>query len=80
AGASFVTLLIASGLDIKIAAGAAALVVLISISLAASGFFTNRSTEDHPLYVVPKGKVIEIGVLAMIIFLAEGAMLDWGAI
>jgi len=80
AGASFVTLLIASGLDIKIAAGAAALVVLISISLAASGFFTSRSMEDHPLFVMPKGKVIGIGVLAMIIFLAEGAMLDWGAI
>lgn len=30
--------------------------------------------------MVPKGKVIGIGVLAMIIFLAEGAMLDWGAI
>lgn len=80
AGASFVTLLIALGLDIKIAAGAAALVVLTSISLASPGFFISRSTEDHPLFVVPKGKVIGIGVLAMIVFLAEGAMLDWGAI
>ncbi|ELY3387600.1 MFS transporter [Cronobacter sakazakii] len=80
AGASFVTLLIASGLDIKIAAGAAALIVLISISLAANGFFNSRSADEHPLFVLPKGKVVGIGVLAMIIFLAEGAMLDWGAI
>ncbi|UBX47963.1 MFS transporter [Providencia alcalifaciens] len=80
AGASFVTLLIVSGLDIRIAAGAAALLVLISISLVVNGFLSTRSTEEHPLFVVPKGKVIGIGVLAMIIFLAEGAMLDWGAI
>lgn len=80
AGASFVTLLIASGLDIRMAAGAAALLVLISISVVANGFLSTCSTEDHPLFVVPKGKVIGIGVLAMIIFLAEGAMLDWGAI
>ncbi|EHX5013128.1 MFS transporter [Salmonella enterica] len=80
AGASVVTLLIASGLDIRIAAGAAALIVLISISLAVNGFLSTHSSEDHPLFVVPKGKVIGIGVLAMIIFLAEGAMLDWSAI
>lgn len=80
AGASVVTLLIASGLDIRIAAAAAALIVLISISLAVNGFLSTHSSEDHPLFVVPKGKVIGIGVLAMIIFLAEGAMLDWSAI
>ncbi len=80
AGASFVTLLIASGLDITITAAAAAVIVLIGIFLAAKGFFNTRSTDEHPLFVLPKGKVIGIGVLAMIIFLAEGAILDWGAI
>ncbi|EJD6477717.1 MULTISPECIES: MFS transporter [Providencia] len=80
AGASFITLLIVSGLDIRIAASTGALLVLISIFLTAKGFLSTLSTETLPLFVVPKGKVIGIGVLAMVIFLAEGAMLDWGAI
>lgn len=80
AGASFVTLLIATGLHIVFAAAMAAALILVCISLAARGFMNTRSEEDHPLFVIPRGKVVAIGVLAMIIFLAEGAMLDWGAI
>lgn len=36
--------------------------------------------ETHPYFAVPHGTVIFIGILCFIVFLAEGAMLDWSAL
>lgn len=36
--------------------------------------------EKTPLFVVPKGMVLLIGVLCFILFLAEGSLLDWSAL
>lgn len=80
AGAGIVTVLIASGIGILSAALIASGIILISLLRAWKGFVVSQSEEEHPLFVLPKGKVIIIGLLAMIIFLAEGAMLDWGAL
>ncbi|SCW37904.1 Fucose permease [Sphingobium faniae] len=80
AGASGMTLLIALGVDILFAASMAAALVLLCIVVAAPGFFTARSTDDSPLFIVPHGVVVAIGILALIVFLAEGAMLDWVAL
>jgi predicted MFS family arabinose efflux permease len=33
-----------------------------------------------PLFVLPRGRVALIGLLCFVVFLAEGAMLDWGAL
>ncbi|GAB3255656.1 MFS transporter [Chitinimonas naiadis] len=38
------------------------------------------SERDAPLFVLPHGAVIFIGVLCFIMFLAEGAILDWSAL
>jgi len=35
---------------------------------------------DTPLFVVPRGWVLFLGVLCFILFLTEGAILDWGAL
>lgn len=80
AGASVITALIASGMGILSAALIASVIILISLLKSWKGFVVSLSEEQHPLFVLPKGKVIVIGLLAMIIFLAEGAMLDWGAL
>lgn len=80
AGVSVMTVLIASGLDTLVATGTGAGIILISLVKAWRGFLISRSEENHPMLVMPKGKVLLTGVLAMIIFLAEGAMLDWGAL
>ncbi|SES86087.1 MFS transporter [Thorsellia anophelis] len=39
-----------------------------------------KPTEKTPFIVLPKGIVLLIGILCFILFLAEGAMLDWSAI
>jgi len=33
-----------------------------------------------PLFVLPRGQIILLGVLSLIVFLAEGAVLDWSAV
>lgn len=79
-GAGATTLAIAIGFDAALAAGLAAGIILLCLVLAIPGFLTSRSTETHPLFVVPHGRVLLIGLLAMVLFLAEGAMLDWVAL
>ncbi|MBP0598866.1 MFS transporter [Herbaspirillum sp. LeCh32-8] len=79
-GVSFMTVLIACGADLLLAGFAAATVILVSIVWAFPGFVATHSAEKAPLLVVPRGIVLIVGVLALITFLAEGAMLDWGAI
>lgn len=39
-----------------------------------------ESSEKQPFFVLPRGKVLLLGVLCFIAFLAEGAVLDWGAL
>jgi predicted MFS family arabinose efflux permease len=36
--------------------------------------------EGAPLFALPRGKILFIGILCFIVFLAEGAMLDWSAV
>jgi hypothetical protein len=57
-------------------------VVLILISLFAFGrsLLPYGSERDAPLFVLPRGFVLFIGFLSLICFLAEGAILDWGAV
>lgn len=40
----------------------------------------NNSGEREPFFVVPRGKVLLIGALCFVAFLAEGAVLDWSAV
>lgn len=38
------------------------------------------STSRDPLFVMPRGRVLLIGCLCFIVFLAEGSVLDWSAV
>lgn len=80
AGAGGMTALIAWGVGVLPAAGIAAALVLLCILRAAPGFFATRSAEGGPLFILPRGVVLVIGLLSLILFLAEGAMLDWVAL
>ena len=42
--------------------------------------YGNKEASGTPLFVIPKGVVIFLGVLCFIVFLAEGAILDWSAV
>jgi predicted MFS family arabinose efflux permease len=80
-GAGGMALLLWSGLSPAWASLAAALVV--TLALAAAGPHLLREPEPGEpgsLFVLPHGAVIFIGVLCFIVFLVEGAILDWSAL
>lgn len=64
----------------------ASLVVITVLALLLISAARHLLTYGHeggrhaPLFVLPHGVVIFIGILCFIIFLAEGAMLDWSAL
>ena len=73
-------MLLAAGLNIIVAAGLASAVIIACIARAIPGFFTRRERGAQPLLAFPKGAVVVLGILALVIFLAEGAVLDWSAL
>lgn len=79
-GASGMTLGLASGLGTLTVTLLGAGIILISILCAASQFMPSHKEESHTVFIMPKGIVITIGLLVSVIFLAEGAMLDWSAL
>ncbi|HAP27154.1 MAG TPA: MFS transporter [Achromobacter sp.] len=79
-GAAAMTAIIAAGASAAAATIAAGLVIALCVQLAAPGFLPLPPAKTGPLLIVPRGIVVGIGLLAMVIFLAEGAMLDWSAL
>ena len=81
-GAGTMTFLLWSGLGILWSSVVVAGLVAIALLIANPNLLrTPEATErDGPLFVLPHGTVIFIGILCFIIFLAEGAMLDWSAL
>lgn len=79
-GASGMTMAIALGVGITVAATGAAIIILLCLLIAIPRFFTTRAAGNTSFFIIPRGSVLVIGLLALIIFLAEGAMLDWGAL
>lgn len=82
AGAGCMTLLLLAGLDIVPASVTVATLVAGVLALAGPNLLREPSAaeRDGPLFAVPHGSVIFIGVLCFLIFLAEGAVLDWSAV
>jgi len=56
----------------------AVMAALLAISLP--HWRTDKAPSDAPLFAVPHGVVLAIGVLCFVAFLAEGAVLDWSAV
>lgn len=79
-GAAGGTALLSSGLRPTAAAIIAALVSAVLLGLAAPRLLRSKSAHTSPLFVMPHGVVILVGVLAFIAFLTEGALLDWSAL
>lgn len=79
-GAASVTGAMVAGVSVVVAAAAVAVVVACCLWRAGSGFLPRVATVKAPWLIRPRGKVLLIGALAMVIFLGEGAMLDWAAL
>jgi len=79
-GAGGVTGLLALGLSPLVATlvvGALILALLIGFG---KNLLDYGSETKEPLFVVPRGKVLFIGILCFIVFMAVGSMLDWSAL
>lgn len=58
----------------------ASLLMLVGAFAIAPRLLTAVKAEGGPLFAVPRGFVLLLAVLTAIVFLVEGAVLDWGAL
>ncbi|WP_367371598.1 MFS transporter [Pseudomonas lini] len=79
-GAGAMTALLTFGLDPLMAVLCIVATVLGSLYKAAPALLTYGTERGGPLFAVPKGIVLFLGTLCFIVFLTEGAMLDWSAV
>jgi predicted MFS family arabinose efflux permease len=81
-GAGGMALLLSNGVSPLIACLSVTLLVAGALLLGAPNLLhaPNTIEENGPRYALPSGIVILIGALCFIVFLAEGAILDWSAL
>ena len=81
-GAGLMALMLWAGMTPIASSAAISLLVALSLAVCAPHLLRepDAGERDAPLFVVPHGAVIFIGVLCFLCFLAEGAILDWSAL
>jgi MFS family permease len=79
-GAGGVSGLLALGASPFVATLVVVALVLVALMVSAAGLLPYGSSSGGPAFAVPHGIVLFIGVLCFIVFLTEGAMLDWSAV
>jgi predicted MFS family arabinose efflux permease len=80
-GAGSVSLLLASGLSPLHAVAVVMLLIVVLLVISLPTLMTERLHQpDQPWLVIPRGWVAFLGLLCFILFLAEGAVLDWSAL
>ncbi|KQS75164.1 MFS transporter [Rhizobium sp. Leaf384] len=81
-GAGGISLILGAGWMPVIAACAISCLVLALLIVSIGGLlpYGNQEMGDTPLFVLPRGIVAFIGMLCFLVFLSEGAVLDWSAI
>ncbi|RBH55263.1 MULTISPECIES: MFS transporter [Pseudomonas] len=79
-GAAGVSALLGLGLSPLGAIGVVIVFLLAALYKAAPHLLPYGSESSGPAFAVPHGVVLFIGLLCFVVFLAEGAMLDWSAV
>lgn len=79
-GAGAMTLLLSAQLSPSSAAVAGVIAMLLVAALAVRHWRTERVAQQGPLLALPRGIVLFIGILAFVVFLAEGTILDWSSV
>jgi MFS family permease len=80
AGAVGMTGLLSFGLAPLSAVLCIVALTLLALFVAARHLLPYGNERDGPLFAVPHGIVLFLGILCFIVFLAEGAMLDWSGV
>ncbi len=80
AGAACVAALLGAGASPLAATLYVAAGIVVALAMAARHLLSYGSEPKGPAFALPHGVVLFIGALCFIVFLAEGAMLDWSAV
>ena len=80
AGAGGITTLLWTGLPPILAAASASAIVLALLAAFGRHLLSEGGDRGAPMLALPRGPVLAIGALCFVVFLAEGAMLDWSAV
>lgn len=79
-GAGAMTGLLALHLSPWLVCLLASAVMVALLAVALPYWRTDKAPSDAPLFAMPHGVVLAIGVLCFVAFLAEGSVLDWSAV
>ncbi|MEG2804288.1 MFS transporter [Stenotrophomonas sp.] len=79
-GAAAMTALLALHLAPWVVCVLAVAVMTVLLAIASPRWRRDKAPADAPVFAIPHGVVLGIGVLCFVAFLAEGAMLDWSAV
>jgi MFS family permease len=79
-GAGGMTGLLSTGMSPLDATLVVVAVIAVLLALSASHFLPYGGRSSGPAFALARGVVLFIGVLCFILFLAEGAVLDWSAV
>lgn len=79
-GAFILTLLLTLGMGPIAATLATSLLIMALLILSAPGYRTDATARSGPLFALPRGPVVVIGIVCFVFFLAEGTVLDWSGI
>jgi len=80
AGSGFMTLLLSNHISPFEGTLGGAIVVAGAVTAAAPGLLKVQAEGHAPLFALPHGVVLILALLALVGFLVEGALLDWGAL
>ncbi|MCX5497184.1 MFS transporter [Kaistia dalseonensis] len=79
-GAGGVSALLGFGASPLVATLCVAAIVALALAYAAPNLLPYGSESNGPAFAIPRGVVLFIGILCFIVFLTEGAVLDWSAV
>lgn len=79
-GVGCFTLLASLGLSALMIAVVHALIILATVGYYGRGWLSHQSSGKSKTFAVPRGIVIIFGIVMGVLFLAEGAIRDWGGI
>lgn len=79
-GSALMTFLLSANVGAFTGTLVCTILMLGAMTLASPRLIRSDRSDHAPLFVVPHGFVVLLAFLAAIMFLVEGAMLDWGAL
>jgi MFS family permease len=79
-GAAGVAMLLGAGVTPAVAIVGVLILIAVALVVSIAALLPYGSRSEGPLFAIPHGVVLLIGVVCFIVFMIEGAVLDWSAV